>query len=122
MGGWNASHLEFNLSHQLSWGTYPRVGKNLTLELHGQPLAPWFLFFSLGQGFFPLGSLGTLKLNPFVPGGLLTAGSYPASGAASITGSIPNEPALIGQSLYWQDLGGFAPVFGNLEVTTFTGL
>ena len=113
MGGWNASHLEFNLSHQLSWGTYPRVGKNLTLELHGQPLAPWFLFFSLGQGFFPLGSLGTLKLNQFVPGGLLTAGSYPASGAASITGSIPNEPALIGQSLYWRTSAASRPSSGT---------
>ncbi|MCI0588945.1 MAG: FG-GAP-like repeat-containing protein, partial [Planctomycetes bacterium] len=119
IGGQN--RLYSNLTRQLAWRGIPRVGKPLTLDIHGPSWGAWFLGVSLGTANIPIPPLGTLRLDPsslsFVLGGLLFG-----DGRASITFSVPASLSLVGIPVYWQAVIVGPARLSNLEITALTDL
>jgi hypothetical protein len=106
-----------NLHHQLAWRSLPRVGYPLMLDLYGRANEPYLLAFTLWPANVPIPGLGTLRLDPATLQILLFA-AYDTNGHAEFTAPVPNNPGLLGLSIYWQALS-FTPLrLGNLEVTT----
>jgi hypothetical protein len=110
-----------NLARHVRARGGPRLGKRFELEVHGPAWTPYVLRQSLGTGFVSLGSAGYDLLDPAqvvrtVGGGLDQAGE------AVVRTLVPNSPALLGQTSYWQALVGVPAHATNLTVTTITGL
>ncbi len=121
VGAWGPERLYTNLARQSSWRGIPRMGKPLSLDVDGPANGTWLLAASAGNASIPLPPFGTLRLFPptlfFVAGGVLDL-----QGRASVTFPVPANPALVGQSLFWQAVVGPPLRFTNLEVTTVTNL
>jgi hypothetical protein len=115
------NRLYTNLVRQLAWRGIPRVGKPLALEIHGPSWGAWFLGFSLGTATVPIPPLGMLRLDP-ASLGLALGGLLDAQGRATFTSFVPDSPALVGLTVYWQAVVAGPARFTNLEVTTFTSL
>jgi len=115
------SRLYTNITRQLAWRGLPRVGKTLTLDLHGPAGAPWFLARSSEPAYIAFPPYGTLQLSP---ASLTVVGSgwLDAGGLASVNYQVPSLPTLVGGTRYWQALIGPELGFSNLERTTLTDL
>jgi hypothetical protein len=111
----------FNLTRQLAWRGPPRLGKPLTLDIHGPAWGAWFLLASLGAGSLALPPFGVarLDLGSVIP---LQGGLLDGQGHVAVTYSVPPTLALVGGSLYWQALVVGPAKLTNFEVTTFTSL
>ena len=121
IGDEGSDRLLLNLTRQLAWRGLPRTGKPLTLDLYGPPSGSWILAWSVGPASVPIPPFGTLRLNPLFLY-LSGAGSLDAQGRASIPFAVPQSPALVGASLYWQAVVGAPFALTNLEITTATNL
>jgi hypothetical protein len=113
--------LYTNLARQVSWRGIPRTGRPLTLDVDRPANGTWLLAAATGASSLPLPPFGTLRLLPsalwIVGGGVLDP-----QGRASLSFLVPANPALVGQSLYWQAVVGPPLRLTDLEITTVTNL
>ena len=81
----------------------PKIGGTIELDATGRQGDDDWLFVSTGPGNFPFHPWGTfgIDLAHFV---LLNLGQVGPTGAATVTGTIPNDPALVGLSVWFQSL------------------
>jgi hypothetical protein len=82
---------------------------------------PYLLFASPGTSSIPLPPFGTVFLDPATAFQVATA-SFPASGMVTLGAPVPNNSALIGQTIYWQAGIPSQLRLTNRETTTVTGL
>jgi hypothetical protein len=120
LASWHGTELYRNLHHQIAWSALPRVGRTLTLELYGRANEGCVLGLAFAPAAPPLvlPGIGTLRLDLM---SLLIAaiGIYDVDGTGVFVGAVPNDPMLLGLSLYWQALSlGATWHLGNLETTT----
>jgi hypothetical protein len=109
----------FNVTRQIAWRSLARVGRPLTMDLYGPPNGTWRIAAARALGHTSIPPFGTWFLAP--PLLHWSSGSFDVQGRASSSLSIPNEPSLIGTSLYWQALIGPPSRFSNVETTTIVG-
>ena len=116
---WN-TRLWSNVRRHLAWASLPQVGEPLLLDLYGRPDDAWILAYSQGLTNIPLG-MGTLFLDPatLVVYGF---GALDDTGRDTVSAPIPDDPGLIGTTIYWQAIIGSPMRLSNAEVTTLTGL
>ncbi|MCI0589388.1 MAG: VCBS repeat-containing protein [Planctomycetes bacterium] len=117
--GGSPDRLLTNLTRHLAWRGLPRIGKPLTLDLHGPPGGAWALGAAIATASIPVGSVGTLRLDPPSVFAVF-AGSLDGLGRAAVTVAVPPDASLAGFSVYWQGMVASPLKFTNLEVTTFT--
>lgn len=99
-------HVLVNVARQIAPLAPPRLGRPSGVDLFGAPGGGWALFFSPSPAEYALAPYGTLLIEPTaaVSAGV---GVYPVAGAAdagraSIPFFVPDVPALLGLTLYWQ--------------------
>ncbi len=110
-----------NTTRHLSWRSYPRVAKPLTMEMFGPPNTPWKLF-AAGDLIAPEKTdFGFLRL-PARGLRFVGSGNLDGAGYSVFTLSTPSDRALPGTTVYWQALVGDPPQLTNLELTTFRDL
>ncbi len=110
-----------NTTRHVSWRSYPRAGKPLTMEVFGPANTPYRLFSSAGftepqatdYGYLRLATRGAR---------LVASGTLDSLGRAAVTLGIPSDLAIPGNTVYWQALVGSPPRLTNLEFTTFRDL
>lgn len=109
-----------NLRRQVAWHGHPVAGEALVLDLHGDRLAPWWVWGSTGRTNLELPPFGTLLIDPG-QAVLLGAGRLDRHG----TFRYPIAPALLpvmaSQTLHVQAIVGSPLGFTNLENAVFTG-
>lgn len=81
----------------------PKIGTNLELDATGKQGDDDWLFISTGAGNFPFPPWGTfgIDLTHFI---LVSVGKVGATGAATVSGPIPNDPAIVGLTVWFQSL------------------
>lgn len=117
----NVDSLGVGLARHLEALGPARLGKSLTLVVHGPPGSPFSLLESRGRARLPLGAAGTLLVDP---GRIVfaTSGTLGLQGELRFRRAIPSSLALLGTTTYWQAFVG-APTHGtNQATTTITGL
>lgn len=77
----------------------PQAGTSNTVTVTGTPGAAYGLFYGLSLGSTSIGVYGTLEI---ANAKLLATGNLNAAGAASVTGNIPNNPALYNNPIHVQ--------------------
>ncbi len=118
---WYENRPVMNTTRHVSWRSYPRAGKPLTMEVFGPANTPFQLFSSAGftepqptdYGYLRLATRGAR---------LVASGTLDSLGRAAVTLGIPSDLALPGNTVYWQALVGSPPRLTNLEFTTFRDL
>ncbi len=97
-----------------------RVGETLALEVRslGAP-APYVLAFAAGAIALDLGPFGVLGLDVTGPFGVIASGFLDGSEAVDVP--VPDVPALVGQTFYWQALLDAPPHFSRVVATTVAG-
>ncbi len=121
IGKSSQNRVLFNLTNHVAWQDVPRVGKPLSMEVHGPPNGWYILAASTHSDHVPMPPLGDLRL-------LLSAVFYRSSDSLDSEGravhqfEVPSIPALVGKRLYWQAFVWNPGHFTNLEVTTLTDL
>lgn len=99
----------------------PRIGKRHTFVVHGPPHTPFVLRQSLGNVQINLGAPGWLLIDPSqivsIDGGRLDR-----DGEARVRFLVPDVPALIGLTTFWQAVVGTPIRATNLAVTTISAL
>jgi len=110
-----------NLTRQLAWRGVPRIGKPLDLDLYGPADGTYVLAISRRETYRPKPPRGVLRIHP---GYVLHTkeGALDSDGHALLTYDLPDDPALVGKSFYWQALVKSPGRFTNLEITTLTDL
>jgi hypothetical protein len=114
-----------NTTRHVAIGSVPRVGRPASIDLYGSPGGAWFLFGSNGTTSFPFPPWGVVLIDP-ASAQLLASGTYPAvasplAGKASFGGTLPNNPALIGWTTYWQSIDASQMRFTNRVTVTVMG-
>lgn len=109
-----------NLCRHLAWRALPRAGKQLTLDVRGQPNEPFVLAASLAPAAVPVGPLGMLRLD-LARLVFSHVGGCDAGGGGAWSALVPNAPALVGCVLHWQALGVRSLRLTGAEVTQVTG-
>ncbi|MEW6745125.1 MAG: right-handed parallel beta-helix repeat-containing protein [Planctomycetota bacterium] len=90
----------------------PIIGQTVTIKLAGLYRQQYFLLFSGGTAEIPFPPYGILLLDPsFLR--VLLASTIPEGNVASLPGPIPNDPNLVGITVYWQALVGFDFTVGD---------
>ena len=113
----NGSRTFLNRRRSLTWGARPRLGHPLVLELAGSPQRPYILFAAttLHPHFVPPYGLRWLDPHDIFHA---AGGYFDAAGQAERHYAIPDDPALLDVTVYWQALIGAPMRLSNLEVTT----
>jgi len=92
----------------------------LSAEITGDPGWQAFLFFSLATGSLYIPQWGLFELGaPFFALGPF---NLPGSGPLLLSTTVPNDPGLVGNTLYFQGLAGSGSAqaaFTDLESVTF---
>ena len=97
-----------NTTRQIAHGSIPRPGRPASIDLYGTPSGAWFLFASNGTTSFPFPPFGTVLIDPasaqlFAMGSVRRTARPPLSrDGVAIGATVPNNPALIGWTTYWQ--------------------
>ncbi len=107
-----------NPTRHLASRGLPRIAKQLHLDVLGPVSEPWLLASSTERVRIPL-AIGLLQLDPSSTS-VVASGTLSKKGEASWSTAVPNQPALLGSTLYWQALVGAQPRLTNAERTTFT--
>lgn len=108
-----------NLHRHLAWREFPRVGYPLILDLWGSPGGAWNLWAS--AGLLAGAPFGGWHLAP--PAVRAATGAFDAQGRATATWPVPEDPSLVGLTVYWQaELLEPGPAITNVETTTFAGV
>ncbi len=110
-----------NVLRHVSWRSYPRVGKPLTMEVFGPAGTPFKLFSAENFIAPQTTDFGYLRL-PARGLRFIASGMLDASGQSTVTFAVPNDRALPGSTVYWQALVGSPPRLTNLEFTRFSDL
>src|SRR5262249_22259818 len=84
-----------NTTRQIARGSLARINHPTSLDLYGPPGSPWLLYASLGPASIPWSTWGTVMIDP-ATAVLFATGSFPPAGVSTLSGFIPNNPALIG--------------------------
>lgn len=84
----------------------PRPGRPASIDLYGTSGGAWVLFASNGTTSFPFPPLGTVLIDP-ASAQLFAMGTFAPQGAilpgtASVGATVPNNPALVGWTTWWQ--------------------
>jgi len=112
-----------NVRSQLARRALPRVGKPLTLDVHGDAGELWGIAFAAATTKIDLGPLGLLQLSPAAGLTVLATGTLDAEGEGGVTVALPATPTLIGATVPTQAVTGTAqPRFTNLEPLHMTDL
>ena len=95
-----------NTTRQLAHGSIARPGRPASIDLYGTPGAAWVLWASDGVTSFPYPPLGTVLIDP-ASAQLFATGTFAPlaaalPGTASIGATVPNNPAFVGWSTWWQ--------------------
>ena len=105
-----------NVTRQVARRQVARPGRPLELEIFGPAHGRYVLVGALELGTLPLGDLG-LRLDP-------TSMVFAAQGGLSARGEaiesylVPEDPALVRRSFYWQAVVGPVRAVTNVEITT----
>ncbi len=118
--GWGYGRLHSNLRRHVAWRSLPRIGWTMNMDLHGAPDDSWLLASALGTTRIPLG-IGVLFLDPATLT-VVGSGQLDGAGKGTMPVPVPNDPALVGTSVYWQAAIGSPMRLTNLETSTFTSL
>jgi hypothetical protein len=110
-----------NTTRQLARGLIARPGRTASLDLYGPPGSQWQLWVSGGTASIPVPNWGTVFIDPLTAA-LFATGIFPASGTASVSGAIPNNPALIGLTAWFQAAVLPQHALTNGEVIQILGL
>jgi hypothetical protein len=110
-----------NTTRQIARGSLARPGRTASLDLYGPAGSQWQLWASGGTAQIPVPGWGTVFVDPLTAA-LFATGTFPASGTASLSGTIANNPALVGFTVWWQ--AAILPQHGltNREVIQILGL
>ncbi|MEQ8766536.1 MAG: hypothetical protein RL885_21665 [Planctomycetota bacterium] len=97
-----------------------KIGREFQLEVAGTPGDRAWIFPASGPGFGPSNSWGTFLLNSInTP---IASGVIPGNGLLQIQIPIPNNPALVGRTVYGQALvesnGGLTITLSNADCNT----
>jgi hypothetical protein len=111
-----------NTTRQIAHGSVPRPGRPASIDLYGTPGAPWFLWASNGTTSFPFPPWGTVLIDP-ASAQLGALGQFPGStsplaGTATLSVLVPNNPALLGWTTYWQAIDAGQMRFTNRITVT----
>ncbi len=110
-----------NTLRHLSRGDLPRPGRPASLEIFGPPNAAYLLAASGGSVSTPLGSAGTLLVDPNLLG-FTTTGFIPANGPATFGAIVPAGASYVGVTIYCQAWIPAAGRLTNLEPMTILSL
>lgn len=109
-----------NTTRQVAYTSTPRVGRELALEVMGEPGSPYVLAVSGGAGNLQLGSLGTFRL--FLPAVVLFPGAnLDAFGRGRVRMVVPNDASFIDLPIHWQAFTSRPIGFTNLEISVLQG-
>lgn len=107
-----------NRTRSLSWRARPRVGQPLDFEIAGRPGTPYILAGASASTLSDPTRFGNLRLHiPTI--GYRFHGRLDEQGEAVHRVVLPDHPALLGKTLYWQAVTGDPQRLTNLEPTTF---
>ncbi|MFM1873393.1 MAG: hypothetical protein RL398_2815 [Planctomycetota bacterium] len=99
----SSGSVYFNQLTQLRAPSAPRIGTTYTLEFVADTSNGAVAFFpavSLADGFLPLPGLGNLRLSPTL--GAMLPPVFTFGPPATLTFTLPNDPAFVGLVLYYQ--------------------
>jgi hypothetical protein len=113
--------LRVSLARELAWRTPAKLGRDLELDVHGPPFLPWIVFAAAARAPRDIWTaFGAWRLDP-TSARPMARGRTCASGSATIAFAVPADPALLGQSVYWQAAVGSPPHLTNLDTTLLSG-
>ena len=97
-----------NTLRQIAQGSIPRPGRPVSVDLYGSPGGGWLLWASGAPASLPLPPWGTVLIDPaaaqLVATGTFAGPASPVAGAATFGMTTPNNPALVGTSVYCQSV------------------
>ena len=92
-----------NTTRQIAHGSIARPGRPASIDLYGTPGGAWFLWGSNATAAFSLPPFGTVFIDP-ASAQLGAMGQFAPAGTASVVAVVPNNPALVGWTTYWQSV------------------
>jgi FG-GAP-like repeat len=116
--------VSMNTTRQLARASIPRPGRPGSVDLYGTPGGAWFLFGSTGTTSFPYPPWGNVLIDPASAqlGAMgLFAAAGPTAGTASFGVTLPNNPAIVGSTTYWQAIDAVQMRFTNRLTVTVMG-
>ena len=114
-----------NTTRQIAHGSIARPNRPASIDLFGTPGGAWFLWGSSGTTSWPLPPWGTVLIDPASAQlgamGQFSGLTAPAPGAASHSALVPNNPALVGWTTWWQAVEATQMRFTNRIAITVLG-
>ena len=114
-----------NTTRQIAHGSIARPGRPASIDLYGTPSGAWFLWGSNGTASLPLPPWGTVFIDPASAQlgamGQFAGPTAPLPGTASLSVLVPNNPALVGWTTYWQAAEASQMRFTNRITITVMG-
>lgn len=104
-----------------TWRSLAGLGRPLVLGVHGEPVTPWVLGWSLGSTSIALPPFGMLQLDPTALR-LAGAGLLSDEGVATPSMLVPPNESLLGIELHWQSLVGSPPRLTDRTTTRLLAL
>ena len=97
-----------NTRRQIARGSIARPGRPASIDLYGTPGGGWFLWAANGPTSLPFLPWGIVQIDlaSALLGGMgtFTGPMAPLPGTATLSAIVPNNPALIGWTTYWQSV------------------
>ena len=109
-----------NTTRQIARGSIARPGRPASIDLYGTPGGAWLLFGAPAPAQFPLPPWGTVFIDP-ASAQLGAMGTFTPAGTASVSALVPNNPALVGWTTWWQAIDVAAMRFTNRLSITVAG-
>jgi hypothetical protein len=95
-----------NTLRQIARGSIPRPGRPVSIDLYGSPGGAWLLGASSAPASLALPPFGTVLIDPataqLVATGTFAGPASPVAGAGTFGLTMPNNPALVGTTVYCQ--------------------
>ncbi len=90
-----------NATRNLAPGSIARPGRMASLELDGYATRGWQLYASAGRSALPLPPYGLVQID-LATALFVTAGTFDLDGRGQMAVLVPNVPALVGLTVWWQ--------------------